>query len=100
MCMAYTTAYVVRPSSREILTQASWAYVPCMLLSAVIAIPVVLVLLFVVVLWLPDLLLHTAEEALGPRVINSLFGIAGVVAGVLLGARLWYVTSTRGRQVG
>ena len=50
MCMAYTTAYVVRPSSREILTQASWAYVPCMLLSAVIAIPVVLVLLFVVVL--------------------------------------------------
>ena len=73
---------------------------PCMLLSAVIAIPVALVLFFVAIFWLPEVLLRAAHDVLGTRLVSGLFGFALVVFGVLLGARLWYVTSTRGRQGG
>jgi hypothetical protein len=42
----------------------------------------------------PEVLL----DFLGPRLSDSLFGIALVIAGVLLGGRMWYVTSRRGRK--
>lgn len=73
-------------------------YVPCMLLSAVIALPLFLMLLFVFVYWLPEVLIRATADLLGPRLIAGLTGAVLCALGVAIAVRLvwkgWPRTST------
>ncbi len=59
----------------------------CMLLSAVIAVPLVLVLAFLV-FWLPEVALRGVGGFLGPRIVAALVGAGLTMLGVVIAARI------------